>query len=39
MFTNKTEVFDVLIIGCGGAGLRAGIEVSENNLSVKIIGK
>ncbi len=39
MFTNKTEVFDVLVIGCGGAGLRAGIEVSENNLSVKIIGK
>ena len=30
---------DVLIIGCGGAGLRAAIEVKENNLSVKVLGK
>jgi len=33
------ENSDVLIIGCGGAGLRAGIEVKENGLSPKILGK
>ena len=35
----KVNESDVLIIGCGGAGLRAAIEVKSSGLSVNIIGK
>ena len=34
-----TDVTNVLVIGCGGAGLRAAIEVKAQNLSVKVLGK
>ena len=33
------NISNVLIIGCGGSGLRAAIEASKNNVSVKILGK
>ena len=36
---NLEEYTNVLVIGCGGAGLRAAIEVKINNLSVKVLGK
>ena len=38
---NKTiyDISNILIIGCGGAGLRAAIEAKMNNLSVKVLGK
>tara|TARA_Y100000589_G_scaffold327324_1_gene368911 strand:- start:339 stop:2084 length:1746 start_codon:yes stop_codon:yes gene_type:complete len=39
MLENIIDVTNVLIIGCGGAGLRAAIEVKKNNLSVKVLGK
>ena len=39
MNLHATFVTNVLIIGCGGAGLRAAIEVSKNNLSVKVLEK
>ena len=39
MFSGKTEISNVLIIGCGGAGLRAAIEVKKKHLSVRVIGK
>ncbi|MCH2160920.1 MAG: fumarate reductase/succinate dehydrogenase flavoprotein subunit [Phycisphaerales bacterium] len=35
----KTHEFDVLIIGAGGAGLRAAIEASGTNLKVALICK
>ncbi len=35
----KTDITNVLIIGCGGSGLRAAIEVSNNQVSVKVLGK
>ncbi len=35
----NTDINNVLIIGCGGAGLRAAIEVKRKNLSVKVLGK
>ena len=34
-----TDISNILVIGCGGAGLRAAIEVKKNNLSVKVLGK
>ncbi len=34
-----TQVSNVLVIGCGGAGLRAAIEVKKAGLDVYIIGK
>ena len=34
-----TDKTDILVIGCGGAGLRAAIEAKKENLSVKILGK
>ncbi len=34
-----TQVSDVLIIGCGGAGLRSAIEVKKAGLDVCILGK
>ncbi len=39
MIDYSTDITNVLIIGCGGAGLRAAIEVKKNNLNVKVIGK
>ena len=36
---NNTDISNVLVIGCGGAGLRAAIESRLFGLSVKIIGK
>jgi len=35
----KTEITNVLIIGSGGAGLRAAIEAKSLGLDVKILGK
>ncbi len=39
MDIRNTDISNILIIGCGGAGLRAAIEAKNNNLSVKILGK
>ena len=39
MYMRNTDISNILIIGCGGAGLRAAIEAKNNNLSVKILGK
>ena len=36
---HKTTKTNVLIIGCGGAGLRAAIEVKMAGLDVIVIGK
>ncbi|MEK6839747.1 MAG: FAD-dependent oxidoreductase [Nanoarchaeota archaeon] len=35
----RTEHADVLIIGSGGAGLRAAIELADNNIDVLVVGK
>ena len=35
----KTVISNVLVIGSGGAGLRAAIEVASNQLSVIVLGK
>jgi len=34
-----TQITNVLVIGCGGAGLRSAIEIKEAGLSVCILGK
>ncbi len=34
-----TQISNVLVIGCGGAGLRAAIEIKKNGLNVCILGK
>ena len=34
-----TQITNVLVIGCGGAGLRSAIEIKENGLDVNILGK
>ena len=41
MTLNKylTHISNVLVIGCGGAGLRAAIEVKKSGLDVSILGK
>ena len=39
MKNNLFDINNVLIIGCGGAGLRAAIEAKLNGLQVKILGK
>jgi len=39
MIKYLTDISNVLVIGCGGAGLRAAIEVKKEGLNVKIIGK
>ncbi len=39
MLEHLTEITDVLIIGSGGAGLRAAIEVKQLGLQVTILGK
>ena len=39
MNTHSTQISNVLIIGSGGAGLRAAIEVKLSGLAVCILGK
>ena len=39
MNTNLSDYTNILIIGCGGAGLSSAIEAMQNNLSVKVLGK
>ena len=41
MIFNKhlTQISNVLVIGCGGAGLRSAIEVKKAGLDVCILGK
>ena len=34
-----TQTTNVLVIGCGGAGLRSAIEIKKNGLDVIILGK
>ena len=36
---HTTDISNVLVIGSGGAGLRAAIEAKREGLSVKVIGK
>ena len=36
---NLTHVTNVLVIGCGGAGLRSAIEIKKAGLDVTILGK
>tara|TARA_Y100001968_G_scaffold59699_1_gene50697 strand:+ start:619 stop:1011 length:393 start_codon:yes stop_codon:yes gene_type:complete len=36
---HTTQISNVLVIGCGGAGLRAAIEVKLSGLQVSVIGK
>ena len=36
---NLVDINNVLVIGCGGAGLRAAIEAKLNGLQVAILGK
>ena len=35
----KIEKSDVLVIGSGGAGLRAAIELHDNKVDVLVVGK
>ena len=35
----STDISNILIIGCGGAGLRAAIETKLNGLKVHVLGK
>ncbi len=39
MKNHTTDITNVLVIGCGGAGLRSAIEVKKKGLSVKVLGK
>ena len=39
MNEHLTDISNVLIIGCGGSGLRAAIEAHSHGMSVKILGK
>ncbi len=36
---HTTQISNVLVIGCGGAGLRAAIEVKIQGLQVSVLGK
>ncbi len=36
---HSTQISNVLVIGCGGAGLRASIEIKQAGLDVRILGK
>ena len=38
-YNHLTQVSNVLVIGCGGAGLRAAIEVKLKGLQVTVLGK
>ncbi len=39
MNTNLVNINNILVIGCGGAGLRAAIEAKSNGLQVSVLGK
>ena len=39
MTKHQIDHLDILVIGCGGAGLRAAIEAKLRGRSVKILGK
>ena len=39
MNNHLTQISNVLIVGCGGAGLRAAISAKESGLDVCILGK
>ena len=39
MIDHLTEITNVLVVGCGGAGLRAAIEVKKAGLNVFVLGK
>ncbi|MFB6295070.1 MAG: FAD-dependent oxidoreductase, partial [Candidatus Nanohaloarchaea archaeon] len=39
MVARETVETDVLVIGAGGAGMRAAIEASDNGASVILVGK
>ena len=39
MNNNLIDINNVLVIGCGGAGLRAAIEAKLNGLQVSVLGK
>ena len=36
---NTTQISNILVIGCGGEGLRAAIEVKLAGLQVSVLGK
>ena len=36
-FAYKTKITNILVIGCGGAGLSAAIEVTKSGLEVQVI--
>jgi len=36
---NLTQITNILVIGCGGAGLRSAIEIKKSGLDVCILGK
>ena len=38
-FDHLTQITNVLVIGCGGAGLRSAIEIKKAGLDVCILGK
>ena len=38
-YNHLTQISNVLVIGCGGAGLRAAIEVKLGGLQVSVLGK
>ncbi|TMA50125.1 MAG: FAD-binding protein, partial [Deltaproteobacteria bacterium] len=35
----ETQTYDVLVVGAGGAGLRAAIEAAEQGVSVAVVCK
>ena len=39
MNTHSTKISNVLIIGSGGAGLRAAIEAKQQGMDVVVLGK
>lgn len=39
MNTSDTHTYDVLVIGAGGAGLRAAIEAAANGVTVGLVCK
>ena len=39
MNTHSTQISNVLIIGSGGAGLRAAIEAKQQGMDVIVLGK
>ena len=39
MSKHNTEISNILVIGCGGSGLRAAIEAKLQGLSVNVLGK